>query len=59
MTVNHSASSKQILSSIRRMFLFALLNFVLSQVEMHGKRLSVVQSYLLLLKDFSNKKIRD
>ena len=26
---------------------------------MHGKRLSVAQSYLLLLKDFSNKKIRD
>ena len=26
---------------------------------MHGKRLSVAQSILLLLKDFSNKKIRD
>ena len=26
---------------------------------MHGKQLSVAQSYLLLLKDFSNKKIRD
>ena len=26
---------------------------------MHGKQLSVAQSYLLLLKIFSNKKIRD
>ena len=30
-----------------------------SHVEMHGKRLSSVQSILLLLKYFSNKKIRD
>ena len=60
MTVNRRALSKQIFSSIRRMFLIALLNSVcVSQVETHGKRLSVAQSYLLLLKDFSNKKIRD
>ena len=44
---------------MRRMFLITLLNSVVSQVEIHGKRLSVAQSYLLLLKHFSNKKIRD
>ena len=42
------------------MFFIILLNLVcVSQAEMHGKWLSVAQSILLLLKDFSNKKIRD
>ena len=41
------------------MFLIALLNYVVSHVEMHRKGLSVAQSILLLLKDLSNKKIWD